>query len=362
MIQATVIYISPLTTDDGKYNIAFNLMSDEDDYSDKYIKWPLSMGEEIVYHSEPDSNDNVLVKSLGRILTANFHEWEWGKTVTDKRFGERLRAWSKESKEYQVTLLCPEMSENSEYDSGTFRGIRLNDFHEALEYGITYSNTGLLIWGDGKQENTYFLECYGRSSKTSPADNGAFNGYTQNDVIFYAPVPWWQKTLGVDNFEAIDESSIREDNVKDYGESYETIFTDGYDYYPYDYLPDVSAAYDVQNTNYIGSKYIAYIYGPAYGPVIEISDDKNISVVTIGFSTVYVPSGAVLVVNSIDKTAIAINSDGSEVNVFGARDTDTQGQLWGRILGGHNTVRTSGGFNFQVNLVEERSEPKWPMV
>lgn len=346
MKQATVIYISPLQSADYKYNLAFNLMSDESDYSDKYFKWPLDIGESITYHSEETktTSDNVKLISVGRIKDASFHEWEWGKTTSEKRFGEKLRAWSKDAKEYRVTLYCPIKEPDT--------GIRLNELHEAAEYGITYNQQGILIWGNGEQANTYYLNCYIRSSVNKYIEG--WRGYTQNELLFYSPIPWWQKIIGVNNFEPIDVGSLHYDNIKDY--------EDYYDYYPYDYLPSAYANYEVNNTNYIGSRYIAYIYGPTNGPVIDIIDSKNASPVHIGFSNVEVPSNATLVVNSIDKTAYIYNPDDSMTNVFGDRDSDYAGQLWNRILGGKITITTSGGFYFRIDLVEERSEPKWPTV
>lgn len=354
MKKATVIYISSETDVNGFY-YGFNLMADEGDYHDKYIKWPLSLNERIEYHDIEDIavTDNVHLIPIGTIHTANFHNFTWGKDVTDKRFGDRLRAWRKDSVEYPVELLVPEENYySSELDDGTIRGIRLNYFHEALEYDVTYNSSGTLIWGDGTQANTYYINAFGISSESSPYD---WSGYSLNRVNFYCPVPWWKKITSVYSSGSEDESGGSEEPtyIKDY--------ENNYDFDPYDYIGSRSAIINVDNTNGLGSKYIAYVKGPAELPKIEITDVNRTSKIVLYFRDLNLVDGDVLVVDSIDKTCLVYHSDGSIDNVFQFRDT-TEGYLWNRILAGKNIIKSSSGFEYRIDLVEERSEPKWPMV
>jgi len=52
--------------------------------------------------------------------------------------------------------------------------------------------------------------------------------------------------------------------------------------------------------------------------------------------------------------------DDSVINCFGARNLDT-GYLWNRIPYGPNRITWDGSFKFDLQLIEERSEPKWLM-
>lgn len=365
MKQATVIYISSETDDNG-YLLGFNLMSDPTDYSDKWIKWPLELGEEFEYHnsSQVAELDNVHLISIGRISDANFHTFAWAKDVTERRFGDRLRAWRKDASTFKVDIMCPEVPPVANYDDGTFRGLRLNYFHEALEYDITYNMPGTLIWGDGAQSNTYYIGAFGIESSTSPMDN-KFIDSSLNSVNFYCPIPWWKKITSVYSFDTSEEDSGEEENefVKDYESlpSGEEGDLGGYDYYPYDYIGSKLSIIDVDNTNGLGSRYICYIWGPADLPRIEIVNAKGGNKIVLFFKDLVLNDGDCLVIDSIDKTCLVYHPDDTISNVFRYRDT-TEGYLWNRIDAGKNRIKSNGGFIYRLDLVEERSEPKWPMV
>ena len=128
----------------------------------------------VVYEDSRGNSFDLMVKDTMRIKTASFHEYEWTKEVTDKRFGERLRAWGKDAKQYPVTILF----------EGSNREELLNTFHDALEYDLINMSPGTLHWND------YYIECYGISSKTYPDSNDKLA--TANDVVFYCPSPWWK--------------------------------------------------------------------------------------------------------------------------------------------------------------------------
>ena len=145
-----------------------------------------------------DSRGNVfdlMAQDIRWINSATgFHEYEWVPESTTRRFGERLRAWSKKAKEFTVTLIF----EGSEDD----RANMLNTFHDALEYDIINFVPGVLQWEE------YSIKCYGRSSKTSPVSKSELAGATANEVIFYAPNPFWTKMLEYKEYDAQDNNHI----------------------------------------------------------------------------------------------------------------------------------------------------------
>lgn len=331
-----------------------------------------------------DSRGNIydlMVDGLRRINKANFHEYSWTADSTESRFGEVVRAWKKEAARYAVTI----------YFEGNNREKLLNDFHESLEYDIVNDEPGTLIW------NEYSINCYGISSKTYPAEESV-NTYTANDVTFYCPKPWWTKVTSYYSFGSndmrIQDVYIRtsdplsfedEDGVQisprvgklylcktegNYyehefiwnGEVYEDITQDfikayrpSYDY-QYDYALNYETFQVVYNSNALGSNYILIIYGPASNPYITIKNDDGTET-NIAIDT-DIPKNARLVINSIDKTVLKYLLNGDVENCFGQRNLEA-GYLWNRIPFGNNRLDWDGAFDFDLHLVEERSEPKW---
>lgn len=333
-----------------------------------------------------DSRDNVfdlMTDGVRRINKASFHEYSWDKDVTDTRFGEKLRAWKKSAAQYSVTI----------YFDGDKREKNLNEFHDALEYDIINNEPGTLRWED------YTIECFGISSKTYPAEE-KFGSATANDVVFYCPYPFWKKTqlfrsyrttdrpemdvyLVSDNpftftnaqgqtvipeqgyiytcktdgayfnkqFISINDKfvNITPDYLKAYGESYD---------YKYDYKIDFESYFTIYNTNILGSSYIAVIYGPCVNPyIILANEDPYADDVHISINT-KVPAGGRLVVDMTDKTVFKYLRNGSAINCFGQRNLDA-GYLWTKVPYGVSRVIWDGTFDFDLLLIEERSEPKW---
>lgn len=125
----------------------------------------------------------------------------------------------------------------------------------------------------------------------------------------------------------------------------------GYDY-PYDYGLDLKSQIWVDNPNPMGCNWIISINGPVEYPVIEIGDT------TVSLN-VEVPDGAYLTVDTTNKTAYMYLADGTQVNVFGARDPDYY--LFKLIDTGRSAVMWEDAFRWGLQMIEERSEPRWRM-
>lgn len=257
----------------------------------------------------------------GRIFSAAFHDFSWTKKTHELRYGERLLGFTKEPKEYSVSLLF-----GGSYDE---RKKALDLFHSAIEYDVITSKPGTLRWGE------FTISCYIMSSKTQPS---SMNGYTQNDVTIYCPYPFWQKrrskTLYVKDLPEQDYTG-----VKDYPNDY-----------PYNYLSRAVRQDVCNNDSLYSTNWEIIINGYANHPVIQIGNlriDMNLIIDT----------GEYLTINNIDKTIILTNSVGRKVNCFGYRNPSSY--IFDRIKAGENLITWNGGYSWTLTLIEERSEPRW---
>lgn len=337
-----------------------------------------------------------------------FHSYEWEPEVSERRFGDRLRAWKKDAKRLTLTFIFT--------GSDDERARMLNEFHDALEYDITVASPGTLTWEE------YSIKGFGISSKTSPISRSEMFNATGNEITFYCPNPFWIKTLEYKEYAESDsqyidayivagataysvgwlsavehgdpltpeenfvytvktpgeyfgksfawvESSYIELGASEFAKNYDS---DGYRYgydYMYEYNPERAGT--INNDNVLGSKYIMTIFGPVEGdgqdqggPFVIIRNSVTQKDVTVSFPGLYIPPGAKLVVDSTNKTTIMTTptwdedtQDYQRINVFGQRDLDYY--LWETVDAGQNSVIIDGGYKVQLQLYEERSEPKW---
>ena len=358
-----------------------------------------------------DSRGNVFDLMAHDIRWINseegFHSYEWEPEATERRFGDRFRAWKKKAKELTFTIIFQ--------GSDSERANLLNEFHDALEYDITVASPGTITWED------YSIKGYCTSSKVGPIEESDLIDATGNEITFYCPNPFWVKMLEYKEYKQNDSQDINvyivgpnsyADNwfseeehgaplipqanfiyrVKTPGEYFDKIFAwvvdeyvdltaseysktyenDGFDYaydYMYDFNPDRAGT--IQNDNILGSKYIMTIHGPVDGdgqtdggPFVIIRNAITQNDVTVSFPGLMIPAGAKLVVDSRDKTTIMTtavweeeNQDYQRINVFGKRDLDYY--LWETVDAGQNSVIINGNYKVQLQLYEERSEPKW---
>ena len=63
-----------------------------------------------------------------------------------------------------------------------------------------------------------------------------------------------------------------------------------------------------------------------------------------------------LTIDSVLKTIVLTKRDGSTENCFNYRNKDSY--IFEKIPSGTSNI-SSGNFNFEITLLEERSEPKW---
>lgn len=124
----------------------------------------------------------------------------------------------------------------------------------------------------------------------------------------------------------------------------------GYPYdYPYSYLSSVEVL-NMVNSFYASADFIMKFYGPLTNPQISIND-HTYSVTT------EIDTNEVLTVNSIKKTIVLTEEDGTEVNKFADRDTSSY--IFEKIPSGLNSLVASNTYDFDITLIEERRTPAW---
>ena len=121
--------------------------------------------------------------------------------------------------------------------------------------------------------------------------------------------------------------------------------------YNYQYV-DSSENQTVTNEALSPAPFILKIYGAAENPDIAIGQDHHIINTTLS-------SGQILILTAIDnnKTIRRINGDGTETNLFNARDKEID--VFKQIPTGTFNVSWNGDFVFDIIVFDRRSEPPW---
>lgn len=254
-----------------------------------------------------------------RTKKANYHAWKWGVNGTNLQFGNRISDFTRKPAEYETRLIL----------DGTYNERKqiLEALHDDFELDVRNKTPGKVIWGD------YYIECYITSSSTYPDGN---NVWTDNDVIFYCPYPFWVK-------EETKEFAVQEVPG---GQTYLD--------YPYDYEYDYfygNPGTAVWQTGFpLQSKFRLTIYGAVNNPRIQIN----------GYPyqvNDMLSEGEYLVIDSRNNSVIKHTESGQEINVFDYRDKVRS--IFEPIPGGNLTLNWTGAFGFDLTLYEERSEPRW---
>lgn len=119
--------------------------------------------------------------------------------------------------------------------------------------------------------------------------------------------------------------------------------------YPFDYGSD-TVAQTIVNGGIVASSFRLTINGPCIDPAVSIAGHVYQVNTTVA-------EGQYLLIDSAAKTVTLQANDGTQTNVFNARNKDSY--IFQEIPAGVNIVSWTGDFAFEVTLLEERSEPKW---
>lgn len=104
--------------------------------------------------------------------------------------------------------------------------------------------------------------------------------------------------------------------------------------------------------------WIMTIYGPAVNPHVQIGGNRIELTGTI-------PAGAYATINTRSRTITLTDKNGITTNIFnqGVRGAgrDSGSYCFQPISSGRQLVTWSGSFDFDLSLIEERSDPSWQM-
>lgn len=203
----------------------------------------------------------------------------------------------------------------------------LNDFTRITEIDIRNETPGHLEIDD------YYLPCYVTAWEYEEYEE---NFYTTNKKITVTAEEWsWYK---------ISRKEFIHEDIPDTSGR-------GYPYgYGYDYSMGSGYINYLNNEHFAPCDFIMKISGYAYEPSITIREH-------IYRVNETVLANEILTIDSKKKTIILTKSNGVEVNLFSKRDKSSY--IFEKIPSGESQLYWNSGFNFEITLYEERSEPKW---
>ena len=266
-----------------------------------------------------------LVAESMYIKEGSFHEYAWNPETVKYKLGDLLKIFTKDAQQYSCTLAF------SGAQSARERNIEV--IHDAWEHDIMLQKPGKLVW------NNYSIECYFIQSKTY---SNKSNTRTLNDVTIYCPYPFWTKetkyeihATGADQI--IDGLDFPFDLPCDLGVSgYRRVITF-----------DTSIPLDFR----------LVFYGVITTPSININGHLYEVQVTV-------PQNSTLTISSIEKNdrekgVVMTYPSGTQTSVLYARNRDSY--IFEPITpkNGQIIITTAQTMDFDLYLVEKRSEPKW---
>lgn len=201
---------------------------------------------------------------------------------------------------------------------------RRNRVFEVCEQDVLTGNAGRLWVGD------YYLNCYITEGKVK-----AYNKqgrYLQQEIKIITDTPVWIKETKYNFY--VDYIS---------GNSF---YPHGY---PYDYANSLRIN-SIFNSHFTDSNFELTIYGAVTNPTVYI----NGSPYTVNTELL---TGERLTINSIEKTIIKTEANGTKANEFNKRDKVNS--VFKLIETGSNLVSWNKTFSFDLTLFSERSAPEW---
>lgn len=203
----------------------------------------------------------------------------------------------------------------------------MSRFMEIVEKDLMYETPGRL-WVD-----TYYLRGFIYAS-----------GYEEYEELFYAVEK--KIKLVVPKLAWIKEKQIRfryqDQTVDESGK--------GYPYsYPYDYRRSTGYDSSMENDGFADLDFILTIYGYADNPEIAIAGNTYRLNYTI-------QQNEYVTIDSAKRKITLVKQNGVVINLFRYRDSS---RIFEKIPTGEVRVYWNGPFDYDILLLEERSEPIW---
>lgn len=279
-----------------------------------------------VYTNSAGISFDLLDFSGVKIKTAQLHKYAWKANGTAYKYGELLQTFTKDVQEYSAVLKV--------FGNPAQRRAKLDAFHDATEHDIMTMQTGKLVV-DG-----YTIECYVIESDTSAPEDQ--RDETTNEVLIYCPYPFWLK----ENKYEIQATGADQ-------------IIDGLDF-PFDLPCDLGVSGYRRVIPFNASIPIDFrlvFYGVINNPAIYINGHLYEVNVTV-------PQNSTLTISSIEKNdrekaVVLTYPSGTQASVLYARNRDSYIFEPIQPQNGQVIVSTAQSMNFDLYLIEKRSEPKW---
>ena len=245
----------------------------------------------------------------------NLRDFAWDVTTKNNKISSFKKGVV--SKTIPIILKCDSEAE----------GVYLrNKIFEVFEKDVLTQKYGKIHIGD------YYLKCYITGIKKTKYLIGM--NYMVISATVKTDLPAWIKeTTLVYNIDA--ESA---DYYLDYP------LDMGFDY------KNTLASHQISNPGLIPSNFALTIFGYVQHPTLYIGEHEySVDVV--------IDTGEYLTIDSINKTIILTRSNGEQINCFNNRNKDSY--IFEKIPVGTSQITSPSQIDFNITLLEERSEPKW---
>ena len=246
----------------------------------------------------------------------DLHDFSWGITSKNNKISSFKKGIV--SKTIPLILKCESESE----------GVNLrNRLFEVFEKDVLAMKHGKIQIGD------YYLRCFVTGSKKSQYLIN--KNYMVVSLTIQTDLPEWVKETTM-IFSGIAGTNIAH---LDYPYDYPHGFKNGY------------ASSQINNTSFVASNFVMTIFGHVQNPSIIIGGHEYNVNVTVG-------TAEHLKIDSINKTIVLVKANGEHVNCFNNRNRESY--IFEKIPSGISPITSiNQGIQFNITLLEERSEPKW---
>ena len=263
-------------------------------------------------------NEEISVGSTSGIFAnySDLHDYAWSHNVK----GDRISGFKKGvvKKTIPIIIQC-----NTEEDGIKAR----NQLYEIAEKDIIANIPGMLIVGD------YYMKCFISCSKKSEYLESKRHMKASLTIVTDSPMWVKETTISFRN----NTGSTAEGNNLDYENDF-----------PYDYSSNLVGR-TLFNSNFLPCNFRMTIFGDCTNPEVMIAGHLykvNASLEAAEY----------MVIDSVEKTIYKVTEDGTRVNLF--NDRERSSYIFEKIPVGNNGVSVST-FDFDITLLEERSEPLW---
>lgn len=245
----------------------------------------------------------------------DLHDYEWNVQKKGNRISSLNYAIRK--KKIPVVIMC---------DTEEKGVAAKNRLLEVAEKDVLALQPGRIIIGD------YYMKCY--ITKSQKKDYQKTKRYLSVTLTATTDMPYWIKETAT----YFNTTGITDSEFLDYAIDH-----------PYDYALNTFGT-TLVNTGFVDSNFKIIIHGACVNPAIHIGDHTYQVNCEVG-------ANEYLTIDSSSKKIYLTSNSGEISNKFNNRNRDSY--IFQKIPSGSSVVSWDGTFNFDIILLEERSEPRW---